>query len=53
MSKKHYAAPTITDHGNAIERTKGLCGRCWEIAGKSLDATPIDPDMRFQSDDDR
>jgi hypothetical protein len=53
MSKKLYAAPTITDHGNAVEQTKGMCGRCWEIAGKSLDAMPIDPDLRLRSDEDR
>jgi hypothetical protein len=37
MTKKPYATPTITDHGDAVEQTKGICGRCWETAGYSLE----------------
>jgi hypothetical protein len=42
MTKKPYTAPTITDHGDAVEQTKGLCGRCWETYGYSLEG--IKPD---------
>ena len=35
MQKKTYVAPTITEHGNAIEKTKGAAGVCWELHGTS------------------
>ena len=37
MQKKPYAQPTVTDHGDAIEQTKGMAGRCWEVVGRSYD----------------
>jgi hypothetical protein len=33
MEKKRYTPPEITDLGNAVEVTKGLCGNCWESRG--------------------
>lgn len=38
MQKKTYAAPTITEHGNAIEKTKGVAGAAWEMWGGKHDA---------------
>ena len=35
MQKKTYVAPTITEHGNAIDKTKGMAGTCWETYGTS------------------
>jgi hypothetical protein len=35
MQKKPYTQPTITDHGDAVEQTKGMTGRCWEVVGRS------------------
>jgi len=28
--KKPYSPPTITDHGDAVEETKGFCGELYE-----------------------
>lgn len=46
MQKKAYTAPTITEHGNAIEKTKGIAGAAWESWGTRNDAilVPIDDD---------
>jgi hypothetical protein len=39
MEKKRYTPPEITDLGDAVEVTKGLCGNCWESWG-SLTCPP-------------
>lgn len=41
--KKPYSAPTITDHGDAVEKTTGLCGDIWEITGNSPVSPPLPP----------
>jgi hypothetical protein len=28
--KKPYAAPTVTEHGNAVKKTRGIGGKYWE-----------------------
>lgn len=30
MEKKPYSAPTITEHGKAVEQTQGVGGKLWE-----------------------
>jgi hypothetical protein len=32
MQKKPYTPPTITEHGSAVEKTKGFGGEFWELA---------------------
>ena len=43
MQKKPYVQPTITDHGNAVDQTKGMTGRCWEVVGRSYSGMGGDP----------
>lgn len=31
--KKPWVAPTLIDHGDAVEETKGFCGEMWEYHG--------------------
>lgn len=31
MDKKPYVAPTVTVHGNAVEKTQGRAGRLLEL----------------------
>ncbi len=33
MEKKPYSPPTLTDHGDAVEKTKGMGGPSWEYIG--------------------
>ena len=47
MDRKPYAPPTLTDHGNAVEKTKGYTGKYWEYYGTShgiILPPPDDPD---------
>jgi hypothetical protein len=41
MEKKPYSPPTLTDLGDAVQKTKGLCGPCWEMYGSSYG--PVGP----------
>lgn len=40
MQKKPYTPPTVTDMGDAIEKTKGMSGDCWEYFGNSPGTPP-------------
>jgi hypothetical protein len=40
MEKKPYSPPTVTDHGDAVEQTKGISGRCWEMFGSAWGPPP-------------
>lgn len=46
MQKKSYSAPTITEHGNAIEQTKGMAGAAWEMWGGKYDLIEPEPDSK-------
>ena len=37
MEKKPYTTPSITDHGSAVEKTKGVAGAAWEYWGGKHD----------------
>ena len=41
MQKKNYSTPTVTEHGNAIDNTKGVAGAAWEMWGGKHDAILI------------
>ncbi|MEX0907867.1 MAG: lasso RiPP family leader peptide-containing protein [Gemmatimonadota bacterium] len=36
MEKKPYAPPTITEHGNVVEQTRGVGGDAWELYSTKL-----------------
>ncbi|MGH7447836.1 MAG: hypothetical protein ACREK1_02225 [Longimicrobiales bacterium] len=36
MQKKPYTPPTITEHGKAVEQTKGFGGTNWETMSPQL-----------------
>jgi hypothetical protein len=40
MEKKPYSPPTVTDHGDAVEKTKGISGKSWEMYGFSWGPPP-------------
>ncbi|CAN5616065.1 hypothetical protein BH23GEM10_BH23GEM10_17950 [soil metagenome] len=40
--KKTYTAPTVTEHGNGTEETKGLGGEFWEYLNPTNNPA-IDP----------
>jgi hypothetical protein len=42
MVKKPYSPPTLTDHGDAVEKTKGLGGAWWEYIGAQY-GPPLPP----------
>lgn len=44
MQKKIYVAPTITEYGNAIVKTKGMSGENWESFGTGKHDIIIDED---------
>ena len=46
MQKKSYSAPTITEHGNAIEQTKGMAGAAWEMWGGKYELIEPEPDSK-------
>jgi hypothetical protein len=43
MEKKPYTPPTITEHGNAVQETKGFGGTNWEVMSARL-SSDVDPD---------
>lgn len=47
--KKTYSAPTVTEHGNAIDNTKGMAGAAWENWGGKYDL--IDPNGQTETGD--
>jgi hypothetical protein len=42
MERKPYSPPTVTDHGNVVEKTKGWGGDWWEYWG-SANCPPLPP----------
>ena len=44
MEKKPYSPPVVTEHGDAVQQTKGFGGRYWELyATKSQPDDPPPP----------
>lgn len=43
-NKKSYRAPTLTEHGDIVERTTGMGGEYWEAYGRRFSPVIIDPD---------
>lgn len=48
MEKKPYAPPTITEHGNAVKKTKGFGGPNWETMS-SRNTSDIEMDESTES----
>lgn len=44
MAKKPYTAPTVTDHGSVVEKTKGTIGTSVEFIGWRSIILELDPD---------
>jgi hypothetical protein len=44
MDKKPYSPPTVTELGDAVEKTKGVSGRNWEFWGTMWGSPPPPPD---------
>jgi hypothetical protein len=41
-TKRPYAPPKLTDHGDVLKQTTGLTGPCWELIGSNW-GDPIPP----------
>ena len=39
--KKPYTAPTVTEHGNAVEATKGFGGKFFEVMSSKVEPEDI------------
>lgn len=46
MEKKPYSPPTLTDLGDAVEKTKGITGQCWEYHGNMWGQPPYPDNVR-------
>jgi hypothetical protein len=45
MEKKPYTPPTLTEHGDAVQQTRGFSGKYWEtLLNKNWSDYDIDDD---------
>jgi len=49
MQKKSYTPPTVTEHGNVVEETKGVGGWSWEPIGEFLGRPPAEDGRGFKT----